>query len=140
MERPGDRRKRRFLRAFWRVANPLARPLSGVVPWWVLLETTGHVSGVIRRTPLATGPMDGDAMLLIAVHGRRSGWVRNLEADPNVRLRHRRRWRAATATVEPLEADVVRRFNVYARSGPSLVGLDPLLVRVRFGDRPVAAR
>src|SRR3954471_15680785 len=93
--RARDRVKRAALRAFWRVVNPLARPLAGVVPWWVLLETVGNRTGATRRTPLAAGPMDGGAMLLIAVHGRASGWVRNIEAQPQVRLRHRGQWRGA---------------------------------------------
>src|SRR4051812_36745865 len=128
--------KRTALRAFWRVVNPLARPLAGVVPWWVLLETVGNRSGAIRRTPLAAGPMDGRAMLVIAVHGRASGWVRNIEASPRVRLRHRGRWRAGTAHVEELRPELLRRFNVYARSGPRMVGIDPVLVRVDVSSEP----
>ena len=120
------------MKLFWRVMNPLARPLAGLVPWWVLLETVGRRSGVVRRTPLAAGPRDGREMLVIAVHGRHSGWVRNIEADPQVRLRHRRQWRTAEASVEPLQPEVLQRFNRYARSGPRLVGVDPLLVRCRY--------
>ena len=118
--------------AFWHVVNPLARPLAGFMPWWVLLETVGHRTGAVRRTPLAAGPTDDDEMLLIAVHGGLSAWVRNIEAEPSIRLRHRGRWRAARASVEPLHADALRRFNVYARSGPRLAGIDPVLVRCRF--------
>ena len=66
------RRKRARLVRFWRAVNPLARPLAGIAPWWVLLETTGRRSGKRRHTPLARGPMDGGAMWLIAVHGRHS--------------------------------------------------------------------
>lgn len=129
---PHHRVRRRVLKLFWRIANPLAGPLAGVVPWWVLLETVGNRTGAVRRTPLASGPGDSAEMLLIAVHGRHSGWVRNVEAHPQVRLRHRGRWRSAQASVEPLQPQVLRRFNLYARSGPRLVGIDPLLVRCRF--------
>lgn len=121
-----------MLRLFWRVVNPLARPLAGLAPWWVLVETTGNRTGRLRLTPLAAGPSDDGAMLLIAVHGRSSGWVRNIEAQPSVRMRHRGRWQQATATVEPFDRDVARRFNLYARMGPPLAGIDPLIVRVRF--------
>lgn len=117
---------------FWRVVNPVNRPLAGLAPWWVLLETTGNRTGVTRRTPLAAGPVEDGAMLVIAVHGRRSAWVRNLEAQPAVRVKHRRTWRSAAASVEELHPDVVRRFNRYARSGPALAGIDPVLVRLRF--------
>jgi deazaflavin-dependent oxidoreductase (nitroreductase family) len=124
--------RRSMMKAFWRAVNPIARPLAGVAPWWVLVETVGHRTGVVRRTPLAAGPTDDTEMLLIAVHGRLSGWVRNLEADPHVRLRHRGRWRGAQAIIEPLRPELLIRFNAYARSGPRLVGIDPVLVRCRF--------
>src|SRR5436305_580099 len=112
--------------------NPLARPLAGFAPWWVWVETTGNKSGRRRHTPLATGPVVDGAMLVIAVHGRHSGWVRNIEAKPVVRVRHRGHWRNATASTSELSPEDVRRFNVYARSGPRLVGIDPLLIRLRF--------
>ena len=120
------------MRAFWRVVNPLARPLAGFAPWWVLVETIGNKTGLARRTPLAAGPVVDGAMLLIAVHGRHSAWVRNLEANPVVRVRHRGHWRSASAATGPLSADDVRRFNVYARMGPRLAGIDPLLVCLYF--------
>jgi deazaflavin-dependent oxidoreductase (nitroreductase family) len=118
--------------AFWRVMNPLARPLAVWMPWWVAVETVGNRTGQRRRTPLAAGPHDAAGMWLIAVHGRHSAWVRNLEASPVTRVAHRGRWREATATVRPLDVDVVRRFNLYARSGPRLVGVDPVLVRLDY--------
>jgi deazaflavin-dependent oxidoreductase (nitroreductase family) len=126
--------RRRLFRAFWRVVNPVTRPVAGWVPWWVLLETTGNRTGRRRLTPLAAGPTDGGTMLLIAVHGRSSGWVRNIEAQPAVRMRHRGRWLEATAAAEPFDAMLARRFNVYARMGPPLAGIDPLIVRIRPRD------
>ena len=124
--------KRTLLRAFWRIMNPLARPLAGFLPWWVLVETVGRKTGRIRRTPLATGPVVDGAMLVIAVHGRHSGWVRNLEANADVRIRHRGQWRGATATAGPLTDDELRLFNRYARTGPRVAGIDPLLVRLEL--------
>lgn len=123
--------RRRLLLAWWRLVNPPTRVLAGIVPWWVLLETTGCRTGKRRVTPLATGPADGDAIWLLAVHGRRAGWVRNLEARPDVRVKHRGRWRDATATVHPMGAVPLDRFNAYARAG-RLIADDPLLVRVSF--------
>jgi deazaflavin-dependent oxidoreductase (nitroreductase family) len=76
---------------FWRVVNPLTRPLAGLAPWWVLVETTGRKTGRKRRVPLASGPRDNTQMLVIAVHGTASGWVRNAIAEPQVRLRHKGR-------------------------------------------------
>lgn len=117
---------------FWRLLNPVLRPLAGVAPWWVLVETVGRKTGKTRRTPLAAGPRDGHGMLVIAVHGRHSGWVLNAEADPRVRVRHRGRWHRARAEIVPWDASVARTFNRYARSGPAITGHDPVIVRLTY--------
>ncbi|MFI6866183.1 nitroreductase family deazaflavin-dependent oxidoreductase [Nocardia sp. NPDC050406] len=119
---------------FWRVNNWVVRKLTWLNPYWALLETTGRRTGLPRRTPLAAGPVEDGAMLFLAVHGRRAAWVRNIEADPNVRVRQRFRWMRASATVHELTAADRRRFNGYARLGPTMFGLNhapPALVRVR---------
>ena len=123
--------KRKILVAFWKVLNPLTRRLAGSAPWWVLVETRGRRTGVARVTPLAAGPIDAEGMWLIAVHGRAS-WIQNLEKSPSVRVRHRGRWRTAMAEVCPWDPAVAKQFNPYARSGPVLTGIDPVLVRLRF--------
>ncbi len=124
------RRKRARLVRFWRVVNPTARPLAGVAPWWVLIETTGRRSGRPRRTPLARGPVDEGALWLIAVHGRRSEWVKNAEQTPAVRVRFGVRWHEGIASVHPYDTEIARRFNRYARSGPKTMGIEPLMVRI----------
>ena len=73
-------------------------------------------------------------MWLIAVHGRHSGWVRNIDESSNVRLKHFGRWRQGTASVVALDGETLSRFNPYARSGLRMAGLDPMLVRVEFDD------
>jgi deazaflavin-dependent oxidoreductase (nitroreductase family) len=127
--------RRRLFRLFWRVVNPPTRLLAGAAPWWVLLETTGNRTGRKRRTPLAAGPMEDHAMLLIAVHGRASGWVRNISAEPKVRVKHRRQRHEGIASVLPFDPELARRFNLYARMGPPLAGIDPVIVRISF-DQP----
>jgi deazaflavin-dependent oxidoreductase (nitroreductase family) len=119
---------------FWRVVNPPTRLLAGFAPWWVLVETTGRRSGKVRRTPLAAGPRDALGMTVIAVHGRHSGWVLNAEASARVRVRHKGRWRSALAELLPFDAGMAQGFNAYARSGPRLVGRDPVIVRLRYDD------
>lgn len=119
---------------FWRLVNPIIRPLTGLAPWWVLVETTGRNSGKTRRTPLAAGPRDSDAMLVIAVHGRNSGWVLNAEANPQVRVRHNGRWRVAQAEVLAWDPDMVKTFNLYARSGPLVTSRNPVLVRFTYDE------
>ena len=126
--------KRRLTLAFWRIVNPIARALAGIAPFWVVLETTGRRSGKPRQVPLARGPVDGDVTWVIAVHGRRSDYVKNVEASPRVRLRLRGRWRDGTASVGPMEPAIVRRFNAYGRAGPKVMGIDvePVLVRIEL--------
>src|SRR4051794_20559532 len=128
-----ERWKRRITVGFWRVVNPITRPLAGLAPWWVLVETTGRVSGKARRTPIAAGLRDEAGVWLIAAHGRHAGWVKNLEARPAVRLRHRGRWRSGSASLHPLDEARVSTFNLYARQAAGGGGIDPLLLRIGWG-------
>src|SRR3954449_13360791 len=116
LQPPHDRRRRLAL-AFWRIANPLARPFAGLVPWWVLLETTGHRSGQPRQVPLARGPVEGRVVWLISVHGDHAVFARNILAEGRVRLKLRGRWRTGTASLLDMDEALVKRFNLYARSG-----------------------
>ncbi len=125
---------------FWRWFNPLNRALSPVAPWWVVLETKGARSGKVRHTPLARGPVDGDVTWLISVHGRAADWVLNAEANPDVRVRLRGRWYDGRASVQPYSQDIVRRFNPYARTGPRLMAIEPLLLRVDLAEQVAAPR
>jgi deazaflavin-dependent oxidoreductase (nitroreductase family) len=118
---------------FWRVVNPVVIRFAGVAPWWLILETKGRKSGLPRRLPLATGPIDDGTFLLVAVHGRRAAFVRNLEKAPEVRIRHKRRWYEGTASVEPLDDQTLARFNLYARSAAGIASIDPVLVKVVTG-------
>ena len=70
----GDRRRRAAVMVFWHLTNPFVRRLAFLMPWLVVLETTGRRSGKPRRTSLARG---------------------------------------------------LKRFNLYARSGPRTLGIDP---------------
>jgi deazaflavin-dependent oxidoreductase (nitroreductase family) len=98
----------------------------------VLLETKGRRTGIPRTTPLARGPVDGDAVWLTSVHGQNAAWVRNIMAAPEVRIKLTGRWYRAHATVHDYDATIARRFNAYARSGPTTLGINPVLVRVRI--------
>jgi deazaflavin-dependent oxidoreductase (nitroreductase family) len=127
------RLRRAIAHAIWRVFNPIAlRFGAGRASWWVILETTGRRSGRPIHTPLARGPMTETTLWLVSVHGRQANFVKNLVKRPEVRVKHRRRWRSGRATVEPLDPRRLREFNFYARSGPRSLGIDPVLVRVEF--------
>lgn len=69
-------------------------------------------------------------MWLIAVHGRHAVWVRNIEASPHIKVKHRGRWREGVASIHPVDPARLARFNTYARGGPRTFGIDPLRVCV----------
>jgi deazaflavin-dependent oxidoreductase (nitroreductase family) len=128
-------RRRRILLALWKVMNPVARRLAPIVPWWVVVETTGWRSGKVRRVPVARGPRDRDDLWLLAAHDRRASWVRNIEHEPEVRVRLGLRWHTGRAQVRELD-ELLARFNGYARgaAGPP-VAIEPCLVRVALRGR-----
>ena len=102
--------KARVVRLFQKyVLNPPIRVLLllGILPvGYALLETTGRASGKPRRTPVGNG-LVGETFWIIAEHGYRASYVRNLQANPNVRVKVRDGlrpvWREGVAHV--LEAD-----------------------------------
>jgi deazaflavin-dependent oxidoreductase (nitroreductase family) len=73
---------------------------AGLLRGYALLETTGHRSGLPRRTPIG-GALQGGTFWIVAEHGRHAHWVRNLTANPRVRLKLRGRWRTGIAQVVP---------------------------------------
>lgn len=127
--------KRSSARRFWRIANPLNKSLIRVAPWWVVLETVGRRTGKPRQVPLARGPQDGDCVWLISVHGKGSDFARNIATEPRVRLRIRGKWVPGTASIEPMDPEILSRFNWYARQGPRRFGIDPKLLRVQLASR-----
>ena len=118
------------------VLNPFARLVAGYVPVWVLLETNGRRSGKKRRTVVG-GTRDGDAFWIVSEHGRRAGYVRNIESDPRVRIRMRGRWRTGTAHVMP-DDDArarVRTQNFWNSGAVRVFGTDLLSIRVDLQPR-----
>ena len=103
-------RKRRIVTALQvRVFNPPMKALAvrGLAPGVALLETAGRKSGQPRRTPVTNGLKRGsNTFWIVAEQGRKAAYVRNIEADPRVRVRVGRRWRSGVAHV--LEDDDTR--------------------------------
>jgi len=118
------------MRRFWLIVNTFTRPLAGYVPWWVLLETTGHHSGLPRRTPLAGAPLHGSTISLLAGYGDDSAFVKNLRANPAVRIKRRGRWLHGTAALVEPAPDATARLGRYARSVLMRVGTDPIVVKI----------
>lgn len=55
---------------------------------WVLLTTRGRKTGLPREVLLPCA-REGNRVLVISTYGRRSAWIRNLEACPDVELTSR---------------------------------------------------
>jgi deazaflavin-dependent oxidoreductase (nitroreductase family) len=113
------------------VANPITNLAAGYVPFWALLETTGRKTGEPRHTPVGNG-LDGDTFWIVADHGRRSNYVKNIIANPRVRLRVNGRWRTGTATLMPDDDPVARQRSMRRVNAQfvRLMGTDLLTVRV----------
>ena len=79
-----------------RVANPLMRRL----PIQTLLETTGRTSGQPRRTPVG-GSRVGNEFWFVSEFGEKSQYVKNIKANPTVRVRLRGRWHSGVAHLVP---------------------------------------
>jgi deazaflavin-dependent oxidoreductase (nitroreductase family) len=98
--------KLRVVRALQRyVFNPpikLLFRLGFVPPGYALLETVGRRSGLPRQTPVGDG-LIGDTFWIVAEHGLSAAYVRNLQAEPRVRVQMRRGrrtvWRTGIAHV-----------------------------------------
>ncbi|MCM6776796.1 nitroreductase family deazaflavin-dependent oxidoreductase [Nocardia sp. CDC159] len=113
------------------IANPLLRRVVGHVPGQALLETTGRRTGLPRRTPIGGRVIDG-SFWLVSDHGRASAYVRNIEADPRVRLQLRSRWYTGTAHLLP-DDDTRARLRRLPRLNSwivRLLGTDLLTIRI----------
>ncbi|MGH3328349.1 MAG: nitroreductase/quinone reductase family protein [Streptomycetales bacterium] len=86
-----------------RVANPAVRAVltrGWPLPGYALLETVGRTSGQLRCTPVGDG-LEGRTFWIVAEHGHRAAYVRNIQANPHVRVKVRGRWRSGTAHLMP---------------------------------------
>ncbi|MFF8426450.1 nitroreductase/quinone reductase family protein [Streptomyces sp. NPDC016566] len=132
MSRKAAGLKHRIVTRFQRhVANPLNRR----IPAQTILETTGRVSGLPRPTPVG-GRRVGDAFWIVSEFGFKSQYVRNIQADPKVRVRIGGRWHHGTAHLLP-EDDAVARLRALPRFNSAAVrafGTDLLTVRVDLAD------
>lgn len=126
---PYAEKKYRAVTAVQRRLNAVLRRL----PTQTLLETTGRASGLPRRTPVG-GRRVGDSFWLVSEFGERSQYVRNIRADPRVRVRIRGSWHPGTAHLVPDDDPIARlrrlpRFNSLAVRAMG-VGTGLLTVRV----------
>jgi deazaflavin-dependent oxidoreductase (nitroreductase family) len=128
--------KRRFTTALGKyLVNPVVKAavaLRLAPPSYAILETTGRKSGQPRWTPVGNG-LDGNTFWLVAEHGRRADYVRNIEANPRVRVQVRGTWRSGTAHAllhdDPRER--LRRIGLrFNGAVVRIMGTDLLTVRI----------
>jgi deazaflavin-dependent oxidoreductase (nitroreductase family) len=74
------------------------------VPGRAILETTGRKSGKPRRIPVGIG-LVGQQFWIVAEHGQKAAYVRNIMNNPRVRLKLRNglgaRWHTGSAQILP---------------------------------------
>ena len=139
----GSDRKYRAVRLLQQyVVNPpvrLAWSLGLAPPGDAQLETIGRHTGRPHRTPICNG-LVGTTVWVIAQHGRRSDYVRNLERDPRVRVRtgSRSGWRTGIAHIlDGDDPDARRRelgridgWRRLCLSASHAMSTDPLTIRI----------
>lgn len=113
------------------VGNRVTRRL----PFQTLLETIGRKSGQARTTPLG-GRRVGDEFWFVSEFGDKSQYIRNIMANPNVRVRLKGRWHRGTAVLLP-DDDArarMRQLPRYNNVGVRAFGTNLLTVRVDLID------
>jgi deazaflavin-dependent oxidoreductase (nitroreductase family) len=117
-----------------RIVNPVVRwaASKGLAGGSVaLLETTGRKSGQKRATPVGNG-LRGKEFWIITEHGWSSAYVKNMQADPRVRVKVGRKWMSGTAVILP-DDDPYERMRRLKRANDvavRLVGTEHLVIRV----------
>ena len=76
--------------------------------------------------------IEGDTVWIVAEHGRRAAYVRNIEANPRVRIKIGRRWRTGTAHPAPDDDPRARLREMPATHAATvrLMGTDLLSVHI----------
>lgn len=146
---PGSATKRRVIDWLQKsVLNPLdklAFALRSPPPGDALLETTGRRTGRPRVTPVCDG-IEGDTFWIVAQRGRSADYVRNIEANPRVRVKgslSRTGWRTGMAHIldddDPQErVRILSRGNRWRRlclQASGAIATNPLTVRIDLDRR-----
>jgi len=124
------------------LVNPPMRAalrLGFLPPTHALLETVGRRTGKPRQNPVGNGLADDQRTFwIVAEHGRQASYVRNIEANPTVRVRIGRTWRAGRAEICP-DDDPRARLRAIGRPINALLvramGTELLTVKISL-DQP----
>jgi deazaflavin-dependent oxidoreductase (nitroreductase family) len=102
-----------------------------LVRGWAILETTGRKSGLPRTNPVGNG-LQGDTFWIVAEHGRRAGYVRNIVANPRVRVFVDGSWREGTAHLLPADDPLERQRELPRLNARvvRLMGTDLMTIRI----------
>lgn len=121
-----------------RVVNPVMTGLiaSGLGPsTYAVVVTTGRKSGRRRPVPVANG-LDGDTFWMISGRGDKASFVRNIRANPRVRviarparLRDGLRTRSRTGTAHLMPDDDANARHHQLGRGRPLYQLDGIMLR-----------
>lgn len=108
------------------VANPIGRRVSPTV-----IETTGRKSGLPRQTAVG-GHREGNTFWLVAEHGEHADYVKNIKANPAVRLRLGGSWLTGSAQLLPDDDPQARLRDqpLYNSGVVRALGTDLLTIRI----------
>jgi deazaflavin-dependent oxidoreductase (nitroreductase family) len=126
MSELGDLKRQVVHRVQRLVVNPVGRQLPVT-----MLETTGRKSGQPRHTPVG-GRLVDNQFWMVSEHGDHSDYVRNIKANPGVRVRLGGQWRNGTAYLLP-DDDPRQRLGNLPRLNSAMVrvmGSELLTIRV----------
>jgi deazaflavin-dependent oxidoreductase (nitroreductase family) len=119
-----------------RLINPMVvRHAGDTANRYALLETTGRKTGMARQTPVGNG-LHGDEFWIVSEHGRNAYYVRNLEANPRVRIRVDGSWRAGNAHPIPDDDPVARLKELDPRTAAEIKRMGSQLLSVRVDLDP----
>src|SRR3954451_13447563 len=120
-----------------RLVNPPIRAAIRAGIWpkaTALLETTGRKSGLPRQAPVGNG-LRGDDFWIVTEHGHGADYVKNIKANPNVRVKVGRTWYVGVAEILE-DDDPYERMRWLKRpvndSMLKIVSTERLVIRVKL--------
>jgi deazaflavin-dependent oxidoreductase (nitroreductase family) len=115
------------------VVNPVVKLAVRLrlVRGWAILETRGRKTGLPRQNPVGNG-LRGDTFWIVAEHGAKAGYVRNITADPRVRVFVNGRWRTGTGQALPSDDPLERQRSLpgFNARVVRLMGTELMTVRI----------
>ncbi len=134
-----DRKRRLITKIQVKLLNPPVKALAahGLVPGVALLETTGRKSGLPRRTPVSKGlDRATDTFWIVAEQGAKAAYVRNIAAQPHVRVRIGKRWRTGSATILPEDDPRARQHHMSKLNAAAVRAMGTELLTIRIDLDP----